>query len=423
MANKKFNKAAAATAAFEEVNRINDERATVIVLENVHTDNLIDHEDNGEDITNTIDLETSIREVGFIDPIEVTSFGMDEGKYMIISGRRRRAAGLKLGITVFPCLVRPFDNAADRDKYVLYANNHRDSDSDPLLRARRYRAHVEQLKVEGYKGGFHKLIASRMGLSVAQADRYEALNKVIEPIWEMITNGTVGVSSVLPMASHHKREQGEILLIFAECLEQGGKLTRETVKLIVDSYRDGKRTWADIEKDRKQNAKDSGIPLNAYFNTDPGTNKGGGSGSRNSEVRREFDPVGAEADRADKDRAEWERGQQEQGKGDTGNDGGEKPPQKEKKPSRASMSDDEKQLKNGKDLLQGLGVLDALMTDGNTVRFENPEEAGKAVGMMGNVVAAIIGQFYSVTMDYGKSKEFRRALNKITDTVKVYDAD
>jgi ParB/RepB/Spo0J family partition protein len=235
---KNFGSANTSTA-FREVGKEYAERGNVISLLNISSENLIDHPDNGEDITRTSDLEASISELGFIDPIEVTTRGVDDGNYMIVSGRRRRAAGIKVGISTFPCLLRNFESDSDVQKYILFANQHRDSDSDPLLLARRYKMHKAQLDAEGFKGAKRNEIARRMNLSAAQADRYEALNNIIEPVWVMISEGKIGVSSVQKMATHSEDEQLRIYNMLLESYVAGEKLTRDKVDEIIEQYRGG----------------------------------------------------------------------------------------------------------------------------------------------------------------------------------------
>ncbi len=96
----KFDKAGA-NKSFGEVGKKAAEKATVITIQNISTENLLDNPENGEDVTVTEDLELSMQENGFTDPLEVTDFEQEAGKYMILSGHRRRQAGLKVGFTVF----------------------------------------------------------------------------------------------------------------------------------------------------------------------------------------------------------------------------------------------------------------------------------------------------------------------------------
>lgn len=49
------------------------------------------------------------------------------------------------------------------------------------------------------------------------------------------------------------------------------------------------------------------MPLNGQINTEAGETKDPKEHDRNGEVRKEFDPIAAEADKADADRAAGER--------------------------------------------------------------------------------------------------------------------
>jgi len=394
MPKKDMFKNSNSTKAFKEVGAEYAEKGNVISLINVNTENLVDHPDNGEDITMTADLENSINEFGFIDPIEITSHGMDEGMYMIVSGRRRRAAGVKLGMTSFPCLLRNFESSLDVSKYVLYANQHRNSDNDPLLYARRYKMHQAQLTAEGFKGSKRMEIAKRMGLSPAQADRYEALNSIIESVWIMITEGKIGVSSVHKMAAHSADEQNEIVVMFNQCLSTGKKLTRETADMIIEAYRKGARKFADCE------VRDSGLPLSGSMNTEPTETKESINDRRN-ENKRENDPIAAEYDGMDKDKSDWENENTDK-----------KPP----------LSDDEKVAKkesdNAKTLLLLMEKIDTITSDIYT--FDNDEDAEAALMSMGSTVVSLINAIHAVSTEYGKDKAYKETLSKVNKMLKMY---
>lgn len=197
---------------------------------------LTDYPRDLEDITDTAELEDSMKQIKFCDPLDVTDFEMPEGKYMIISGRRRRAAAKKVGIFKFPVIVRHFESAQDIYNYVLLMNYYRDSMKDTLLYARRYRMHEEYLKESGFEGSIREEVAKRLGLSVQQADRYRQFNKVIQPVWEMVARKEVAVSSVVPMAPLSPEDQSCVVESMRSCLESGIKLTRKRVKAIVEAH-------------------------------------------------------------------------------------------------------------------------------------------------------------------------------------------
>lgn len=244
---KNFSKAGN-IEVFGAVGKKAAEKAQVAVIQNISTLDLIDNPKNGEDIKHTEDLELSILQNGFTDPIEVTDFGMTSGKYMILSGHRRRAAGVKTGMVIFPALIRHFDNENDMINYMLLSNSQRDSAKDPFLFSKRYKMHEQYLIDSGFKGNKREEIAKRLGLSVQQADRYNTMNKIIFPVWDMVCSEKVGMSSVLPMASHTETEQNEIYNIMLDAFKDGVILTRDCMKKLIDGYREGKKTWTAISE-------------------------------------------------------------------------------------------------------------------------------------------------------------------------------
>ena len=112
---KNFGNAGSAKT-IKEVAKASAEKAQVIVVKMINNNNLHDYPNNREDVDDTADLENSIKEIGFTDPIEVTAFGQDEGEYMIVSGHRRRSAGVKCGMEAFPCIVKPFESQREVEK-------------------------------------------------------------------------------------------------------------------------------------------------------------------------------------------------------------------------------------------------------------------------------------------------------------------
>lgn len=291
----KFDKSKAVND-IKKVAQVSNEQANLITIKYYNDSDLLDYPRNNEDIDNTEDIEVSIKEQGFTDPIEITSFGAEEGKYYIVSGHRRRMAGRKSGLKKFPCILRSFNSDTEVYNYVLHSNAQRDSAKDPLLFAKRYKMHEEYLTEIGFKGSFREEIAKRLGLKTAQADRYNQMNKVILPIWDMVREGTVGMSSVTDsgLYTHDATEQTEILQIMQECINKDNELTRPTLKKIVNAYRDGKRTWNDIDIEVKQqdtafNSSNTAVSV-MHVNADVPTNYDDSSPSplRNSEVNYDY---------------------------------------------------------------------------------------------------------------------------------------
>lgn len=406
---------AGSNKAFESVGKKAAERAQIITMQNIATDNLIDNPENGEDISYTEDLELSMRENGFTDPLEVTDFGMESGKYMILSGHRRRAAGIKVGITLFPCVVRHFENESSLVNYTLLSNNQRDSARDPFLFCKRYKMHENYLTSINYKGNIREEVARRLGLSVQQADRYNTMNRIILPVWDMIRAEMVGMSSVQPMASHNEDEQTEIHKIMQEALVHGVSLTRDTMKKLIDEYRKGKKTWAEIA----DLPRDSGQPLNGFMNTEPGETIEPLDKNRNDEIRREPDPIAADADKTDSDRERWEQSQEEQEEepGDsTGED--EEDGEKKKKEKKPQMTTEEMQIKRSDDIMKLLHKLDSNLAE--IYKCENKDAGLEMLEAMGNIANVLIDEMYNLSEEFDLQESFENKTKMVASNIGNY---
>lgn len=394
--------------AVANAKKVEQEKAQVVALQNISNDNLIDNPKNGEDISFTADLEESMKQNGFTDPMEVTDFGMDNGKYMILSGHRRRMAGVKVfgKEFFFPCIVRHFDNAEQVQNYTLMANAQRDSAKDPCLFCARYKLHEEYLESIGFKGSKREEIAKRLGISAQQADRYNNMNKIILPVWDMVRAEIVGISSVQPMAKHTKEEQLVIYNIMQSAVDKGVNLSRDTVKKIVDGFREGKTTWEEIA----DMPRDSGLPLNGFADSEPSESRDNGeSGNRNDEVNREHDPIADELDAMDKAEREWNENQQDN------EDGEDEAEEKEKH----EPTPEEKALKLGEDIAKQLVKLDTSLQD--IWKCKDKESAVDIVINMKSTMLALVDEMVRVSDDWKINEEADKALTEIVEAVELFN--
>lgn len=240
----------------KEVSKNSEEKSNILTIKIIDNKDLFDYPKNNEDITRTEDLEVSIRENGFTDPMEVTDFGMESGKYMIISGHRRRRAGVKVGISKFPCIIRHFETEKELRNYVLLSNSQRDSSKDPLLYCKRYRMHMEYLSDYNLsKGEMREQIAKRLGMSTQQAERYDRFNRVIIPFWDLVREEKVGLSNLLPLATLSEDDQHELYKIIVQCIEKNIEPTRSRCKSIIDRYKDGIRDFNQLIQEESKIVK------------------------------------------------------------------------------------------------------------------------------------------------------------------------
>lgn len=398
---KNFGNAGSAKT-IKEVEKASAEKAQVVTIKMIADENLIDCPMNKEDTEYTEDIEQSIDEIGFADPLDVTTFQQSTGKYMIVSGHRRRMAGRKKGITVFPCIVKSFSSWNELENYLLLINGQR---KDPLLFCKRYKNHEDYLIRIGFKGNVREQVAKRLGISTPQADRYNTMNKVILPVWDMVREEKVGMSSVMPMAKHTPDEQAQIYDIMQEALKADVALTRDTMKKIVKEYRDGKKTWSEIA----DLPKNGSLPLDGFINTEASE-----INNRNDEIQREFDPIGAEADKVDAEHTEWDRQQAEQSVLDS-DDSRDKPEHKSKE-EKPSISDEEKRAK---DIQKDLEKLNICLNDIYT--FESRNEAEETLRNMASTFITIIDEMYNIAREYKINDIFHTSLEEMKTKVIEYE--
>lgn len=418
---------------FKNVAQKNDSKAKVTVLRMIPDEKLVDYPGNNEDVSYTADIERSIEERGFTDPLEVTTFGQPEGCYMILSGHRRRRAGRNKGMTEFPCLVKDhLTSEHEVEGYVRMANAGRNGESDPLLYVNRCINMANFLKKEKaagrFKGSIREEIAVRMNLSIPQVDRNLKMERVINPILDMIRSGVVGISSVVPIGTHPENVQEAMQGIMNEALLAGVELTRDVVKRIVDGYEAGKRTWGAIAANPEQ-TKDSGLPLTSFINPDPGKPpKEEVPGNRNNEVNRERDYIAEEYDSIEADRKRYEEEQREQAENAEENGGGvveevsetetEEKPDKEPKPTPPKLTEEEERQDRGKKVLAAVGKLNTLM--GDFFEYNDSEEAEKAIETLRAHISNCMEAIKDIAKAHRLNEAAMDALGRCYEDCEVY---
>lgn len=384
---------AGSAKTIKEVEKASAQKAQVLVVKMISNSNLIDYPHNGEDVKDTADLENSIKELGFTDPIEVTAYGQSEGNYMIVSGHRRRTAGVKCGLDVFPCIVKSFNSESEVANYVLLANSQRDSAKDPLLFCKRYKMHEEYLKSANFNGNVREEIAKRLGISVQQADRYNAMNRIILPVWDMVRNEKVGMSSVIPLASHNEQEQGEIFAVMKEALQNKNTLTRDDVKNIVDGYRKDKKSWAEIERSKAETPQEHN-PITAAEEIVQVLEE-------TTQETQERNPIAVEEEEQEEETAQEQAPLEEK--------------EKEKKPP---MSEEEKQVKRGQDILKSVEKLNTCFSE--IYSFEGWREAQEAVRNLTSLIDVVVDEIYHITREHEKKMEFENTLSLLKGKLREY---
>ncbi len=413
---KNFGNAGSAKT-IKAVAQASNEKANVITVKMVSDENLIDYAKNNEDITDTTDLENSMKELGFTDPIEATDYGMEEGKYTIVSGHRRRMAGRNVGIKTFPVIVKHFKSDEEVRNYVLLANSQRDSAKDPLLFCKRYKMHEEYLKEANFKGSVREEIAKRLGISTQQADRYNQMNKVILPVWDMIREEKVGMSSVLPMATLTEAEQEEVLTIFNEALDNQQNLTRDLCSKLIKGYKEGKKSYLEIIQIEMNNAMTPPVmPISSQYivdNGEGGARENDNPFPRNNEVNYDYSHREDYSDlKTPEDDYKEERLTEEdykaielaskQAQAETEEDG------KEKK----KLTEEEKMLIAGENIQKNLAKLDTQLS--NFYKFISNGQAEDVLYKMFELMTVLQSEAHEIADEYDlkeKLEEFEKQFN------------
>lgn len=240
----------------EKLGKTEAEKSEKVVIENILIENLVADEENGEDVSVTEDIENSIKENGFIGSIVVTSFGMPDGKYRIISGHRRTEAMKKLNEKAIPCQIVDYKSEEEIVMARVSMNTAtRDSEKNPLLFVQRWINFDKSIGGKLKANEKVQKFAEISGLSTSHIEnRIKPMTRVIPEmrnlcLAEDMGGYEIGVSSISIYATLNEEEQREVLnniimvAISEGCLD---KLTRPMLTTIKKMYLEGVKTWAEV---------------------------------------------------------------------------------------------------------------------------------------------------------------------------------
>jgi len=166
-------------------------------------------------------LTESIKEFGIIEPLLVRK--RDEGGFEVISGHRRKYAGVKAGLEKVPVFIRNMD----RDSAVIAlvdSNLHR-KNILPSERAFAYKMKLEAMKHQGRKidktsdqlgqklenKSSVQVLAEEVGDSKSQVQRFIRLTELIKPILDMVDDNKMAMSPAVELSYLTKEEQEDLL--------------------------------------------------------------------------------------------------------------------------------------------------------------------------------------------------------------------
>ena len=154
----------------------------------------------------------SIAQYGVLSPLLARPV---EHGYEIISGHRRRAAALRLGLDKLPVLVR--DMTDDEAVVLMVDSNIQRENLLPSEKAFAYKMKLEALKHQGKATSGQvvqkwsvEVVADEAGENYKTIQRYIRLTNLAKPILDMVDEQKIALSPAVELSYLTKQEQAEL---------------------------------------------------------------------------------------------------------------------------------------------------------------------------------------------------------------------
>lgn len=203
-------------------------------VEYLSVHDLIPSEENFYSVEDIEELKNSIEMFGVKQ--NLTVLNLDNGKYKIIAGHRRRLASLALvqeGKTEFEMVPCAVESALDhiREQLLLITTNataRQLTDYEKVLQAEKIKVLLEDYKKsEKVTGRIRDLIAQILDTSSAQVGRMESISKNLDVGFkEAFKAQEINVSTAYELSTLPQGEQERVLKTF----EEGGSLSIKDVR-------------------------------------------------------------------------------------------------------------------------------------------------------------------------------------------------
>ena len=212
-------------------------------------------------------LRESIRAYGIQNPLIARPHG--EG-YELISGHRRRAAALKLGMTELPVLVREMTD--DEATILMVDSNIQRENLLPSEKAFAYKMKMDAIKHQGKatsckvctKSRSDEVIAAEANVSARTIQNYIRLTHLVKPILNLMDEGRMAFSPGVELSYLSQEEQAELWDIMSnedktpsfsqavrlKKLSQAGQLSPETIVGIMDEDKPNQKKYIKIDESR-----------------------------------------------------------------------------------------------------------------------------------------------------------------------------
>jgi ParB family transcriptional regulator, chromosome partitioning protein len=203
------------------------------------------------------ELQASIQEVGFLQPIVVREMG--DGSYELVMGERRWRAAQSLGLDAIPAIVRDTpDDAMLRD--ALLENIHR-ANLNPLEEAAAYQQLLDEFGVT------HEELARRIGRSRPQISNTIRLLNLPSGVQRRVAAGVLSAGHARALLALEEPEQQEVLAtrIVAEGLSV--RATEEAVAIALAEGAPAKKASSKRPKPHAPGLNELAERLSDHFDT------------------------------------------------------------------------------------------------------------------------------------------------------------
>ena len=154
----------------------------------------------------------SIREYGILSPLLARP--TDDG-FEIVSGHRRKAAALRLGLDRLPVLVR--DMSDDEAVILMVDSNIQRENLLPSEKAFAYKMKLDALKHQGRATSDRvgqklsvEVVGEQTNESKTQVQRYIRLTNLAKPILDMVDQQRIAFSPAVELSYLTRQEQAEL---------------------------------------------------------------------------------------------------------------------------------------------------------------------------------------------------------------------
>lgn len=185
------------------------ETAAAEVLQAIDLDLIDEDERNFYSLSGLDDLAANIELLGLMDPIRVRE--ADGGRYIVVSGHRRRAACIKLRdegndkFKTVPCIVEQGGSEAMQELRLIYANRSTRvlSSADLQRQTERVTELLYQLKSEGveFPGRMAEHVAQACNISTSKLKRLNAIkNNLTAEFYSCYQAGTLNETAAYALS-------------------------------------------------------------------------------------------------------------------------------------------------------------------------------------------------------------------------------